>query len=161
MAIDRHHHRRWWLAIAALTALALLLRLLVWRWRELYPLGGDEAEYLAQALTLLQERRYVELRLMRPPLYPVFLAAAILVVDSLVQHLRLVQAVISALTVPLIALLARTLTQRSAPHMPPAFARWVGLLAGLLAALNYTLAANATELLTETIFLAGLSFVLW
>lgn len=39
MAIDRHHNRRWWLAVAALTALALLLRLLVWRWRELYPLG--------------------------------------------------------------------------------------------------------------------------
>lgn len=161
MAIERRHNRRWWLAVAALTALALLLRLLVWRWRELYPLGGDEAEYLAQALTLLQERRYVELRLMRPPLYPLFLAAAILVVDSLVQNLRLVQAVISALTVPLIAMLARTLAQRSAPHMPPAFARWAGLLAALLAALNYTLAANATELLTETLFLAGLSLVLW
>lgn len=161
MTIDRHHHRRWWLAVAALTVLALLLRLLVWRWREFYPLGGDEAEYLAQALTLLQERRYVELRLMRPPLYPLFLAAVILVVDSLVQNLRLVQAVISALTVPLIALLARTLAQRSAPHMPSAFARWAGLLAGLLAALNYTLAANATELLTETLFLAGLSLGLW
>ncbi|WP_322487234.1 hypothetical protein [Chloroflexus sp.] len=161
MAIDRHHNRRWWLAVAALTALALLLRLLVWRWRELYPLGGDEAEYLAQALTLLQERRYVELRLMRPPLYPLFLAAAILVVDSLVQNLRLVQVVISALTVPLMALLGQALAQRSAPHMPPVFARWAGLLAGLLTALNYTLAANATELLTETLFLAGLSLVLW
>lgn len=161
MAIERRLNRRWWLAVAALTALALLLRLLVWRWRELYPLGGDEAEYLAQALTLLQERRYVELRLMRPPLYPLFLAAAILVVDSLVQNLRLVQAVISALTVPLIALLGRALAQRSAPHVPPAFARWAGVLAALLAALNYTLAANATELLTETLFLAGLSLVLW
>ncbi|MCS6888496.1 MAG: hypothetical protein NZQ09_09835 [Chloroflexus sp.] len=157
----RQTERRWWGVVAALTVLALLLRLLVWRWREFYPLGGDEAEYLAQALTLLQERRYVELRLMRPPLYPLFLAAAILAVDSLVQNLRLVQAVISALTVPLIALLARTLAQRSGPQMPPSFARWAGWLAGLLTALNYTLAANATELLTETLFLAGLSLVLW
>ncbi|MBO9320337.1 MAG: hypothetical protein J7460_15105, partial [Chloroflexus sp.] len=81
------YRRNWWLAIMTLTGLALVFRLLVWRWRELYPLGGDEAEYLAQAITLLQERRYVELRLMRPPLYPLFLATAILFVDSLVQNL--------------------------------------------------------------------------
>ncbi|PMP75801.1 MAG: hypothetical protein C0184_13570, partial [Chloroflexus aggregans] len=161
MDIDRQPDRRWWVAVASLTALALVIRLFVWRWREFYPLGGDEAEYLAQAITLLQERRYVELRLMRPPLYPLFLAATIVVVDSLVQNLRLVQALISTLTVPLIALLARTLAQRSAPQMPPAFARRAGLLAGLLAAFNYTLAANATELLTETLFLAGLSLLFW
>jgi len=149
------------MAVAALTAVALLVRLLAWRWREFYPLGGDEAEYLTQALTLLQERRYVELRLMRPPLYPIFLAMAILLVDSLVQNLRLVQAVISALTVPLIALFTQALARRAAPQMPPAFARQAGLLAGLLTALNYTLAANATELLTETLFLAGLSLFLW
>ncbi|ACL25691.1 glycosyltransferase family 39 protein [Chloroflexus aggregans] len=161
MDIDRQLDRRWWVAVVSLTALALVMRLLVWRWRELYPLGGDEAEYLAQAITLLQERRYVELRLMRPPLYPLFLAATIVVVDSLVQNLRLVQALISTLTVPLIALLARTLAQRSAPQMPTSFARRAGLLAGLLTAFNYTLAANATELLTETLFLAGLSLLFW
>ncbi|MEF3274352.1 MAG: hypothetical protein K6356_08125 [Chloroflexus sp.] len=154
-------NRRWWIAVVALTAVALIIRLLAWRWRELYPLGGDEAEYLAQALTLLQERRYVELRLMRPPLYPLFLAATILLVDSLVQHLRLVQAIISTLTAPLIALLTRTLARRVAPQMPPEFANRAGLLAGWLTALNYTLAANATELLTETLFLAGLSLFLW
>jgi hypothetical protein len=155
------YRRNWWLAIMALTGLGLVFRLLVWRWRELYPLGGDEAEYLAQAITLLQERRYVELRLMRPPLYPLFLATAILLVDSLVQNLRLVQSIISTLTVPLIILLTHTLARRSVPQAPPAFARWAGLLAGLLTALNYTLAANATELLTETLFLAGLSLLFW
>ncbi len=160
-AVRKANDRRWWAAVVALTALGLLLRLIVWRWREFYPLGGDEAEYLAQALTLLQERQYVELRLMRPPLYPIFLATAILLVDSLVQNLRLAQAVISALTVPLIALLTRALARRVAPQTPAAFAGWAGLLAAALTALNYTLAANATELLTETLFLAGLSLFLW
>ncbi len=158
---QRTAQRNWWIAVAALTILALILRLQVWRWREFYPLGGDETEYLAQAITLLQERRYVELRLMRPPLYPIFLATAIVLVDSLVQNLRLVQAIISTLTVPLIALLTRTLASRSAPQAAPAFASRAGLLAGLLTACNYTLAANATELLTETLFLAGLSLLFW
>ena len=140
-----------YLAPIALFALALTLRLLVWRWHELYPLGGDEREYLDQALTLLREHRYVELRLMRPPLYTGFLAACIYLFDSLVQRLRLVQAVISALTVvPLYALARQLFRERRA-----AFA------AGLLAALSYTLAANATELLTETLFLFGLTLFLW
>jgi hypothetical protein len=131
--------------------LALALRLLVWRWHELYPLGGDEREYLDQALTLLRERRYVELRLMRPPLYTGFLAACIYLLDSLVQRLRLVQAVISALTVlPVYALTIELLRDRRA-----------ALLAALLAALSYTLAANATELLTETLFLFGLATFFW
>lgn len=52
------------LAIIGLMAIALMLRLMVWRWHELYPLGGDEQEYLNQALTLLRTRQYVELRLM-------------------------------------------------------------------------------------------------
>ncbi|HWQ12243.1 MAG TPA: tetratricopeptide repeat protein [Roseiflexaceae bacterium] len=131
--------------------LALALRLLVWRWHELYPLGGDEREYLDQALALLRERRYVELRLMRPPLYTGFLAACIYLLDSLVQRLRLVQAVISALTVlPIYALTIALLRDRRA-----------AMAAALLAALSYTLAANATELLTETLFLFGLATFLW
>ena len=77
----------------------LALRLAVWRWHAQYPLGGDEQEYLQQALTLLREHRYVELRLMRPPLYTGFLAACIQLMDSLVQRLRLAQAVVGALTV--------------------------------------------------------------
>lgn len=135
----------------ALVLLALGLRLLVWRWHEPYPLGGDEREYLAQALTLLRERRYVELRLMRPPLYTGFLAASIYLLDSLVQRLRLVQAVLSALTVlPIYALAWRIVRERRA-----------AALAALLAALSYTLAAAATELLTETLFLFGLATFFW
>jgi 4-amino-4-deoxy-L-arabinose transferase-like glycosyltransferase len=129
----------------------------VWHWREWYPLGGDESEYFQQALTLLREHRYVELRLMRPPLSGFFLAGAILLVDSLVQQLRLVQVLLSAATVVPVWLLTRELMRwhrPTAPHAPP-------LLAALLCALSYTLAFYATQLLAETLFLAGLSVFFW
>ena len=131
--------------------LALALRLLVWRWHEQYPLGGDEQEYFNQALTLLREHRYAELNLMRPPLYTGWLAGCIIVFDSLVQRIRLVQAIISALTVVPIFLLARQLFPRPK----------IALLAATLAALDFTLAASATELLTETLFVFGLATVFW
>src|SRR5437762_4644369 len=70
-----------WLGMLIL--LALGLRLLAWRWHELYDLGGDEREYFNQALTLLREHVYVELNLMRPPLYTGFLAAGMYLFDSL------------------------------------------------------------------------------
>ncbi len=137
-----------WLGVLIL--LALGLRLLAWRWHELYDLGGDEREYFNQALTLLREHAYVELNLMRPPLYTGFLAACMYLFDSLVQRLRLVQAVISALTVVPIYLLTQQL-----------FGRRVAFIAALLAALSYTLAAHATELLTETLFVFGLALLFW
>jgi len=133
-----------------LVMVALGLRLLAWRWHELYELGGDEREYFNQALTLLREHVYVELNLMRPPLYTGFLAACMYLFDSLVQRLRLIQALISALTVVPIYLLTQQL-----------FGRRVGLIAALLAALSYTLAAHATELLTETLFVFGLATLFW
>ncbi len=131
--------------------LALGLRLLVWRWHEPYPLGGDETEYFNQALTLLRDHRYVELQLMRPPLYTAFLAACIYFFDSLVQRLRLIQEIISALTIlPIYALTWEVFRKRR-----------VAFVAALLVAVSYTLAANATELLTETVFLFGLSMFFW
>ena len=48
------------LALIGLTGLALVLRLLVWRWHELYPWGGVEQEFLNQALSLLRTRQYVQ-----------------------------------------------------------------------------------------------------
>jgi tetratricopeptide (TPR) repeat protein len=131
-------------------ALSLGLRLLAWRWHELYDLGGDEREYFNQALTLLRDHVYVELNLMRPPLYTAFLAACMYLFDSLVQRLRLIQALISALTIVPIYLLTQRL-----------FGRRVGFVAALLAGLSYTLAAHATELLTETLFMFGLAILFW
>jgi tetratricopeptide (TPR) repeat protein len=151
--------RRHALLLALVTLLGLGLRLLVWRWRELQPLGGDEQEYLNAALTLLRERRYTELQFMRPPLYPIFLAASIYAVDSLVQNLRLVQALISAATVPFVYLLTLEAAWGVGRRGPAS--RRAALLAALLAALSYTLAANAAELLTETLFLFGLTVALW
>lgn len=137
--------------LALIFILALALRLLVWRWHARDPLGGDEQEYFNQALTLLRDHRYVELRLMRPPLYTGFLAACMYLLDSLVQRIRLIQAIVSALTVVPVLLLTQRL-----------FGRWrVALLAALLCALSYTLAANASELLTETLFVLGLTTWLW
>ena len=101
-----------WLGVLIL--LALGLRLLAWRWHELYDLGGDEREYFNQALTLLREHVYVELNLMRPPLYTGFLAAGMYLFDSLVQRLRLIQALIGALTVVPIYLLTQQLFGRRA-----------------------------------------------
>jgi tetratricopeptide (TPR) repeat protein len=138
-------------------ALALALRLVVWQWREFYPLGGDEQEYLNTALTILRERRYEELLFMRPPLYPIFLAATIYVFDSLVQNLRLVQALISTATIPFVYLLTHEVAAQSGFKRPGGAA----LLAATLTALSYTLAANATELLSETLFLFGLTITLW
>lgn len=134
-----------------LLAVALGLRLLVWHWHEFRPLGGDEQEYLAQAVHWLQTREYRELLLMRPPIYTVFLAAAIVVVDSLVQSLRLVQVVLSATLVIPVYGLAWVLWRQQR----------VALVAAALVALDALIATVATELLSETLFLWGLSMVLW
>lgn len=148
-----HSRRERWLLLAILAA-GLLLRLLVWRWRELYPLGGDETEYFNQALTLLRGEGYRELRLMRPPLYPAFLAAVFQLFDSQVQRVRLVQALISTASIYLQWLLARLALD------PEGQQGEVPLLAAAFVAASYTLAANATELLTETTFVFGLTLVL-
>jgi hypothetical protein len=149
-----------WLLLGLIGLIGLGLRLLAWHWREFYPLSGDEQEYLQQALTLLQERQYVELRLMRPPVYPLFLAGSILIVDSLIQNLRLVQALISTASIPLIYLFAREIANWHRAPDDPAGDR-PALIAATLTALSYSLAVNATELLTETLFLAGLIPLLW
>lgn len=147
------------LLLALITLAGLGLRLLVWRWREFQPLGGDEQEYFNTALILLREWRYQELLFMRPPLYPLFLAASIVLVDSLVQHLRLVQVLVSTATVPVAYLLSREVAL--ALDRPSTPARRAGLAAALLAALSYTLTANATELLAETLFLFALTTSFW
>ena len=138
--------------LAAILLAALALRLQVWRWHRLYPLGGDEREYFDQALTWLQGNGYRDLPLMRPPLYPAFLAGVFQLFDSQVQRVRLVQAVVSTATVYLQWLLARLALDPPGRGVAP-------LMAAALTGLSFTLAANATELLTETTFLFGLTLV--
>lgn len=143
------------MTLTALTLAGLGLRLLVWRWREFYPLGGDETEYFNQALTWLQGKGYVDLPLMRPPLYTVFLAVVFRLFDSQVQRVRFVQALISTATIPLMWLWAREVF-RDHPRRSR-----IALVTAAITALCYTFAANATELLTETLFVAGLTLVFW
>ncbi len=144
--------RRWWPLLAALIA-GLALRLAVWQWHAQYPLSGDEQEYFAQALQLLQGRGYRELPLMRPPLYTVFLAVVFQLFDSQVQRVRLVQALVSAAGVAATWWLAH----EAAAEQPAARRDRVANVAAWLAALSWTLAVSATELLTETLFIAGLT----
>ncbi|MBV9787899.1 MAG: glycosyltransferase family 39 protein [Chloroflexi bacterium] len=141
--------------LPGLLLLGLGLRLMVWRWHEFYPLGGDETEYFNQALTWLQGKGYHELQFMRPPLYTVFLAVVFQLFDSQVQRVRLVQALVSTGTIGLIWLWSRELWFNSQRRDR------IALTAAALAALSYTFAANATELLTETLFVAGLTLAFW
>jgi 4-amino-4-deoxy-L-arabinose transferase-like glycosyltransferase len=141
--------------LSLLILLGLGLRLLVWRWHEFYPLGGDETEYFNQALAWLQGKGYYELQFMRPPLYTVFLALVFQLFDSQVQRVRLVQALVSSGTIGLIWLWSRELWLGESNR------ERIALIAAALAALCYTFAANATELLTETLFLAGLTLAFW
>jgi 4-amino-4-deoxy-L-arabinose transferase-like glycosyltransferase len=143
------------LILATLILLGLGLRLLVWRWHEFYPLGGDEQEYFNQALTWLQGKGYRELQLMRPPLYTVFLAVVFQLFDSQVQRVRLVQALIGTGTIGLVWLWAREVWAGSERGGR------VALVTAGIAALSYTFAANAIELLTETLFVAGLTLAFW
>jgi hypothetical protein len=142
-------------ALAGLILLGCGLRLLVWRWHEFYPLGGDEQEYFNQALMWLQGKGYHELQFMRPPLYTVFLAVVFQLFDSQVQRVRLVQSLISTAMIGLVWLWTRELWRGTEGGERAA------LIAAGMTALCYTFAANATELLTETLFVAGLTLAFW
>ncbi|XSG73173.1 ArnT family glycosyltransferase [Herpetosiphon llansteffanensis] len=144
--------RRSWLTIAillGLMGLGLGLRLAAWHWHEFRPLGGDEREYLDLAIALAQGKPYYDLQFMRPPLFPLGLAALVWLVDGDLQGLRLINALISTATIPLVWWWARLLLRRND----------VGLIAAGLTACSFTLALNATELLSETVTLAGLMLV--
>lgn len=145
--------REGWLLVAIILA-GLALRLQTWRWHQLYPLGGDESEYFEQALTWLRGQGYHELQLMRPPMYPVFLAGIFRLFDSQVQRVRLAQALIGTGAIYLQWLHMRL---ASGPHERGQATRLIGTA---LIGLNFTLAANTTELLTETLFVCGLTLVL-
>ncbi len=139
-----------WLLIL-ITLAGLGLRLLAWRWHEFRPLGGDEREYLDLAIHLAQGNGYYDLQFMRPPLFPIGMAVFVWLFDGDLQLLRLINVLISTATIPLMYLWARVLL--------PQQSRRMALVAAGLTAAHYTLALNATELLTETITLAGLTII--
>ena len=151
--------RVWWrrrggaFGLAAITLLGFVLRLAAWRWHEFRPLGGDEREYLDLALHLARGQGYYDLQFMRPPLFPAALAAVAWLADGDLQWIRFANLLVSTLTIPLMYWWTRSLLGR--PERPAA-----PLLAAALTAGSYTLALNATELLTEAATLAGLTLTM-
>ena len=151
--------RVWWrrrggaFGLAAITLLGFVLRLAAWRWHEFRPLGGDEREYLDLALHLARGQGYYDLQFMRPPLFPAALAAVAWLADGDLQWIRFANILVSTLTIPLMYWWTRSLLGR--PERPAA-----PLLAAALTAGSYTLALNATELLTEAATLAGLTLTM-
>lgn len=134
------------LLLGLIVLLALLPRL--WLWNDqgragmVYP--GDQQEYYQGALHILLEGEYYdEGQWLRPPLTSLFLAAIFAVTGISVPKAMLAQCFLSAATLPLLAEIARRL-----------FASWrAGLVAALLAALFLPYASQASQLMSETLFI--------
>ena len=137
---------RIWLILAVITAVGLWLRLLAWHWNALRPLGGDEREYYELALSIARRQGYYDLQFMRPPLFPWAMAVVISLFTSDLHFLRLINALVSTATIPAIYWWTRQILPE----------RRSALLAASGTAVWYSLAFNATELLTEAVTLLGL-----
>ncbi|MBN1484081.1 MAG: glycosyltransferase family 39 protein [Chloroflexia bacterium] len=141
-------------AVIAITLAALALRLVVTHWHASYPLSGDEIGFFNQARTFVQGGGFHDMPFMRAPLYPLFLAVILRIFGAEVTAARLVQALLSTATIPLLYLWAR----RRCGHS-------TGLIAALLGALFFPLAVQATLLLSETLFLflfvLGMALLEW
>jgi 4-amino-4-deoxy-L-arabinose transferase-like glycosyltransferase len=140
--------------IALITLLALALRLLIVYWHNQYPLSGDEIGFFNQARTFVQGKGFYDLPFMRAPLYPIFLTTVFRFFGAEVLAARLVQALLGALTIPLLYLWTRQHHGHRA-----------GLAAAGLGALFFGFAVQATFLLTETLFLflfaLGMALLEW
>ena len=108
----------------------------------------DTADYDEIAMNLLSGDGFVaranwfgfEMRSWRPPLYPAFLAAVYASVGYSHLAVKIVQALIGALTVVVVYALGRQLQPRAA------------LLAGAVAVVYMPLVGSANEVMTETLF---------
>jgi 4-amino-4-deoxy-L-arabinose transferase-like glycosyltransferase len=150
-------NRRYILLLTLTVVLAMLPRL--WLWADQGRAGvvppGDEDEYYRGAIHLLLERSYYDDgQWLRPPVTSLFLAGVFALVGGVNLPLALlVQCVVSAATVVLLAETARRL-----------FASWrAGVVAALLAALFLPYASHASQLLSETlhIFLVAAALLLF
>ncbi len=132
--------------IGAFLALIILgglaLRLLAVSWHALYPLSGDEEVFFEQARTFVQGGGYHDFEFMRGPLYPLFLAVIFRLFGAEISAARIVQALLSAATVPLIYLWVQRRHGTRA-----------GLVAAALGALYFAFVVQTTVLLTEPLFL--------
>lgn len=126
--------------------LALILRLGFLVFFSPLPLESSDAPYYnAIAFQILRGEGFVyddELKhLAPPPLYPLFLAGIYKIFGQNYDVVRIIQAILSALTCVLIYLIAENL-----------FNRKVGLIAALLVIIYPSFILQSTAILTETLF---------
>ncbi len=133
------------LLLAGVLLLAMLPRL--WLWLDhgtsgvVYP--ADEDEYYRGAIHILLNQDYYDTgQWLRPPLTSIFLAGVFAVAGVNIPLAMLVQAIISLLTLVLLAELAHLMSG----------SRRVALVAALLAGLFLPYASYASQMLSETLF---------
>lgn len=137
---------RFALLLAATTLLAIGLRVVFW-WMQsrsgaVQP--GDSTEYVQGALHLLQGDYATGPKWLRPPLYPLFLAATFAIVGADLSRAMLVQAIVTGLGVLPFAALGYAIFRR----------RDVALLSALIAALFVPFVAYGSVLFAEALFVA-------
>ncbi|HEY0736074.1 MAG TPA: glycosyltransferase family 39 protein [Herpetosiphonaceae bacterium] len=145
---------RFALLITATTLLAIGLRALFW-WMQsrsgaVQP--GDSTEYVQGALHLLEGSYATGSKWLRPPLYPLFLAATFAVVGVDLSRAMLVQAIVTGLGVLFFAALGYAVFRR----------RDIAGVSALIAALFVPFAAYGSVLFAEALFvvLIAASFAL-
>ena len=137
---------RFALLLTATTLLAVGLRVIFW-WMQsrsgaVQP--GDSTEYVQGALHLLQGSYATGPKWLRPPLYPLFLAATFAVVGVDLSRAMLIQAIVTGLGVLPFAALGYAVFRR----------RDVALVSALIAALFVPFAAYGSVLFAESLFVA-------
>lgn len=137
-------NRRYTLALALITALAVAFRLWFWSWQA--PAGavqpGDPEEYYRAALHILQGGYHDTGKWLRPPLYPAFLALMFALAGVDVRWALLGQAVITGVGVLAFAWFARRLFASRATE----------LISAAIAASFVPLASFGSVLFAEALF---------
>jgi len=124
--------------------LALVIRLGFLIFFSPIPLESSDAPYYNEvALNIISGKgiTYRQETFSIPPAYPLFLAGIFKIFGQSYDAVRIVQAILSALTCVLIYLTAKNL-----------FNRKVGLIAGLIAVIYPSFILQSTAILTETLF---------
>jgi 4-amino-4-deoxy-L-arabinose transferase-like glycosyltransferase len=126
--------------LAAVLVLAIAVRLVLLGSAPTFVISHDSPEYFDAGYRLAQGGEF-SLPLKRPPLYPVFLAAAAALVGPSLQSIALLQHALGLVAVVLVYWLGRL-----------AFGRGTGLLAAGLTALNGAMLLMEHTLISEVLF---------
>ena len=125
------------------------------------PYIRDEGNYVGLAVPLSQGQGFVDKWVwIRPPGYPLFMAAVLALSGGSLSAVALVQIILSVLNIGLVYVLALEVFG-TRPDVPPGRARAVGLFAAGLMALNPHMVFYANLFMTETLYLLALTIVVW